>query len=152
MPPLPSTLPVPRTPPPREAPSLRWGIIAPGGIANDFVAALQHQTGQRVVAAGSRSLERAQAFCDRHHLDRAYGSYEELASDPEVDVVYVATVNSGHRDFVFATRNRALQLRYLVRLYVKELVLKNFAGLPADQLLERMIELSLYAEEKLKSS
>jgi hypothetical protein len=48
---------------------------------------------------------------------------------------------------VFATRNRALQLRYLVRLYVKELVLKNFAGLPADQLLERMIELSLYAED-----
>jgi hypothetical protein len=44
-----------------------------------------------------------------------------------------------------------LQLRYLVRLYVKELVLKNFARLPADQLLERMIELSLYAEEKLKS-
>jgi hypothetical protein len=41
-----------------------------------------------------------------------------------------------------------LQLRYLVRLYVKELVLKNFAGLPADQLLERKIELSLYAEEK----
>ncbi len=63
----------------------------------------------------------------------------------------IIVVNSGHRDFVFATRNRALQLRYLVRLYVKELVLKNFAGLPADQLLERMIELSLYAEEKLKS-
>jgi len=59
-------------------------------------------------------------------------------------------VNSGHRDFVFATRNRALQLRYLVRLYVKELVLRNFAGVPAEQLLERMIELSLYAEEKLK--
>ena len=59
-------------------------------------------------------------------------------------------INSGHRDFVFATRNRSLQLR-LVRLYVKELVLKNFAGSPADQLLERMIELSLYAEEKLKS-
>ncbi len=60
-------------------------------------------------------------------------------------------VNSGHRDFVFATKNRALQLRYLVRLYVKELVLRNFAGVPPEQLLERMIELSLYAEEKLKS-
>jgi hypothetical protein len=59
-------------------------------------------------------------------------------------------VNSGHRDFVFATRSRALQLRYLVRLYVKELVLRNFAGLPADQLLERMIELSLHAEANLK--
>ena len=38
-----------------------------------------------------------------------------------------------------------------VRLYVKELVLRNFAGVSAEQLLERMIELSLYAEEKLKS-
>ena len=37
-----------------------------------------------------------------------------------------------------------------MRLYVKELVLKNFAGLPAEQLMERMIELSLYVEEKLK--
>ena len=60
-------------------------------------------------------------------------------------------VNSGHRDFVFATRNRALQLRYLVRLYVKELVLKNFAGLPAEPLAERTIELTLYVEDNLKS-
>jgi hypothetical protein len=59
-------------------------------------------------------------------------------------------VNSGHRDFVFATRSRALQLRYLVRLYVKELVLQNFVGLPAEQMAERMVELSLYVEEKLK--
>ena len=58
-------------------------------------------------------------------------------------------VNSGHRDFVFATRSRALQLRYLVRLYVKELVLQSFVGLAAEQVAERMIELSLYVEEKL---
>ncbi len=98
MPSLPSTLPAHRTPPPREAPSLRWGIMAPGVIANDFVPALQRHTRQRVVAAGSRSLERAQAFSAAHHLERAYGSYEELAADPEIDAVYVATVNSGHRD------------------------------------------------------
>jgi hypothetical protein len=61
-------------------------------------------------------------------------------------------VNNGHRDFVFATRSRALQLRYLVRLYVKELVLKNFPGLAAEQVAERMVELSLYVEEKLKST
>lgn len=59
-------------------------------------------------------------------------------------------VNSGHRDFVFATRSRTLQLRYLVRLYVKELVLRNFAPMPPEQLLERMIELSLYVEDNLK--
>jgi hypothetical protein len=61
-----------------------------------------------------------------------------------------ACVNSGHRDFVFATRNRALQLRYLVRPYVNELVLQNFVGLTAEQVAERMIELSLDVEEKLK--
>jgi len=61
-------------------------------------------------------------------------------------------VNNGHRDFVFATRSRTLQLRYLVRLYVKELVLKNFRGLPAERLMERLIELSLYVEEKLKTA
>jgi hypothetical protein len=82
-------------------------------------------------------------------FERAAGELWRCRFDAERNII---VVNSGHRDFVFATRNRALQLRYLVRLYVKELVLKNFAGLPADQLLERMIELSLYAEEKLKSS
>ncbi len=81
-------------------------------------------------------------------FERAAGELWRCRFDAERNVI---VVNSGHRDFVFATRNRALQLRYLVRLYVKELVLKNFAGAPADQLLERMIELSLYAEEKLKS-
>jgi hypothetical protein len=81
-------------------------------------------------------------------FERAAGELWRCRFDVERNII---VVNSGHRDFVFATRNRALQLRYLVRLYVKELVLKNFAGLPPDQLLERMIELSLYAEEKLKS-
>jgi hypothetical protein len=81
-------------------------------------------------------------------FERAAGELWRCRFDAERNII---VVNSGHRDFVFATRNRALQLRYLVRLYVKELVLKNFAGLSADQLLERMIELSLYAEAKLKS-
>jgi hypothetical protein len=82
-------------------------------------------------------------------FERAAGDLWRCRFDAERNII---VVNSGHRDFVFATRNRALQLRYLMRLYVKELVLKNFPGLPADQLLERMIELSLYAEEKLKSA
>jgi hypothetical protein len=82
-------------------------------------------------------------------FERAAGELWRCRFDAERNII---VVNSGHRDFVFATRNRALQLRYLVRLYVKELVLKNSAGASADQLRERMIELSLYAEEKLKSS
>ena len=80
-------------------------------------------------------------------LERAAGELWRSRFDANRNLI---VVNSGHRDFVFATRNRALQLRYLVRLYVKELVLKNFMGLPAEQVAERMIELSLYVEEKLK--
>jgi hypothetical protein len=81
-------------------------------------------------------------------FERSAGELWRCRFDADRNII---VVNSGHRDFVFATRNRSLQLRYLVRLYVKELVLKNFAGASAEQLLERMIELSLYAEEKLKS-
>jgi len=81
-------------------------------------------------------------------FERAAGELWRSRFDPERNLIIV---NSGHRDFVFATKNRALQLRYLVRLYVKELVLKNFTAFPPEQLLERMIELALYAEEKLKA-
>jgi hypothetical protein len=59
-------------------------------------------------------------------------------------------INNAHRDFVYASRNRALKLRYICRLYVKELVHANFPGVTADRLLERMVELSLYTEEHLK--
>ena len=82
-------------------------------------------------------------------FERAAGELWRSRYDTERNLI---VVNNGHRDFVFATRNRALQLRYLGRLYVKELVLKNFAGLPVEQVVERMIELSLYVEEKLKSA
>ena len=59
-------------------------------------------------------------------------------------------INSGPRDFVFASKSKALKLRYICRLYSKELVIKNFPGARADELLERMIEITLYAEENLR--
>ena len=58
--------------------------------------------------------------------------------------------NNGHRDFVYAARNRMLKLRYICRLFAKELVLRNFAGVPQDELLERLLELTLYTEEHLR--
>jgi Histidine kinase-, DNA gyrase B-, and HSP90-like ATPase len=79
-------------------------------------------------------------------FERASGELWRSRFDATRNVI---VVNNGHRDFVFASRIQALKLRYLVRLYVKELVLRNFSGVPGDQLLERMIELSLYTEDKL---
>ncbi|HTL56169.1 MAG TPA: ATP-binding protein [Candidatus Limnocylindrales bacterium] len=62
----------------------------------------------------------------------------------------VIVINSGHRDFVFAARNKLLKIRYICRLFAKELVAKNFSGVPPGELLERLIELSLYSEENLR--
>jgi hypothetical protein len=62
----------------------------------------------------------------------------------------LVVVNNGHRDFVYAARNKMLKLRYICRLFAKELVLKNFVGIPQDQLLERLLELTLYTEENLR--
>lgn len=77
-------------------PSLRWGVLAPGGIARSFVASVLKHTNQRVLAAGSRSLENAQAFAAEHGLERAYGSYDELLADDELDAIYVASPHSLH--------------------------------------------------------
>lgn len=90
------TLPTPRTPDPMTAPGLRWGILGTGWIAELFVEALHRRTRQRLVAVGSRTKDRAEAFARAVGAERAYGSYEELVADDGVDVVYVATPHSEH--------------------------------------------------------
>ncbi|WP_369142718.1 Gfo/Idh/MocA family protein [Streptomyces sp. R44] len=89
-------LPAPRTPSLRDAPVLKWGVVAPGWIANYFVEALQKYTDQKVVAVGSRDAGRARAFADRFGIPSAYGSYAELVEDRDVDIVYIASPHSGH--------------------------------------------------------
>ena len=91
-----TALPLPRTPDPMEAPPLRWGVLAPGGIARRMVAALRLHTRQQVVAVGSRTLAHAQEFADEFGLERAYGSYEQLVADPDVQAVYIASPHSEH--------------------------------------------------------
>jgi predicted dehydrogenase len=93
---FPTALPQPRTPDPRAAPTLRWGIIGPGWIAERFVGALQRNTRQTVLAVGSRGADRSAAFARKHGIERSYGSYESLLADPDVDVVYVATPHNAH--------------------------------------------------------
>ena len=80
------------------APALRWGLMAPGGIASRFVDALHAHSPQRFVAVGSRSKERAGRFATEHGIERAYGSYEEVADETRVDAVYIASPHSAHKD------------------------------------------------------
>ena len=76
---------------------LRWGILGTGWIADLFVRDLQ-LTGKRVVAVGSRSQAGADAFAARFKIPKAHASYEALAADRDVDVIYVATPHPMHAD------------------------------------------------------
>ena len=68
------TIPTARTPDPRAAPALRWGVLGTGWIAEKFAIALQRNTTQQVYAVGSRSRVGAQAFAARVGAPTAYGS------------------------------------------------------------------------------
>ena len=85
-----------RYPDPGTQTKIRWGILATGGIAATFTADLQTLDDAEVVAVGSRTLDAAQAFAEQHKIPRAYGSWAELAADPDVDIIYVATPHSAH--------------------------------------------------------
>ncbi|XP_051004484.1 trans-1,2-dihydrobenzene-1,2-diol dehydrogenase [Acomys russatus] len=78
---------------------LRWGIVSAGLIANDFTTVLNSlpPSEHQVVAVAARDLNRAKEFAQRHNIPKAYGSYEELAKDPNVEVAYVATQHPQHK-------------------------------------------------------
>ncbi|MFF5256797.1 Gfo/Idh/MocA family protein [Streptomyces leeuwenhoekii] len=76
---------------------VRWGILATGGIAAAFTADLVDLPDAEVVAVASRAEESARAFAERFGVPRAYGGWEGLAADEDVDVVYVATPHAAHR-------------------------------------------------------
>ncbi|MFY9712856.1 MAG: Gfo/Idh/MocA family oxidoreductase [Microbacterium sp.] len=74
---------------------LRWGILATGGIAGSFASDLR-TAGLDLVAVGSRSQESADAFAARFDIAHAHPSYEALAADPDVDIIYVGTPHPMH--------------------------------------------------------
>lgn len=78
--------------------SIRWGILSTGRIAGVFAEALQSLDDARLVAVGSRDADSAAAFGDRFNIPRRYASYEELAADPDVDIIYVATPHALHAE------------------------------------------------------
>ncbi|MGC4152153.1 MAG: Gfo/Idh/MocA family oxidoreductase [Propionicimonas sp.] len=76
--------------------TIRWGILAPSSISRKFTADLALVPDAEVLAVGSRSLDRAQAYAAQFAIERAYGSYEELVADPDIDVVYISSPHPEH--------------------------------------------------------
>ncbi|GKY92420.1 hypothetical protein MPSEU_000212600 [Mayamaea pseudoterrestris] len=101
-----SALPPSTPPPPLDDPSvgildcppLRWGMLGCGRVSHDFCQALKHLSTASVVAcAANGDYEKAKFFADKHNIPNAYSSYQELAHDPDIDIVYVGNVHSFRR-------------------------------------------------------
>lgn len=83
---------------------LKWGILGPGNIAGDFAKALNRVNGE-VYAVASRNKERAEKFASENNVKKAYGSYEEMINDEEIDAIYIATPHSNHYEYMIKSLN-----------------------------------------------
>lgn len=111
---------------------LNWAVLGTGVIANQMAAALQDM-GKKLYAVGNRTYEKGVAFAQKYGIDKVYDHYEEIFTDPEVDVVYLTTPHNTHYGFM----KKALENG-------KHLLVEKSITLNSDEL-EEMIAI---AEEK----
>ncbi|MDV7140521.1 Gfo/Idh/MocA family oxidoreductase [Maribacter sp. TH_r10] len=84
---------------------IRWGIIGLGGIAQKFANDLNLVDDAEIIAVASRSMDKADAFAKQHQAKHAFGSYQALFECDEVDVVYIATPHTGHKEWSIKAMN-----------------------------------------------
>ncbi|MFI0430784.1 Gfo/Idh/MocA family protein [Mariniflexile sp. HMF6888] len=77
---------------------IKWGIIGLGKIAHSFATDLSTIDDAELYAVASRNQEKADEFAEKHGAAKAYGSYEDLANDPNIDAVYIATPHALHKE------------------------------------------------------
>ena len=78
---------------------LRWGLLAAGNIAKAFAHGLAQTESGVAAAVASRSLEKAKGFAGEFDIPVAYGGYEEMLDDSEIDAVYIATPHPMHTEW-----------------------------------------------------
>mgnify|MGYP001083478508 FL=1 len=75
---------------------MKIGILGAGSIAHSMAKTVSRMEGTELYAVASRSIGKAEDFARQYQIPKAYGSYQEMAEDPAVDLVYVATPHSHH--------------------------------------------------------
>ena len=75
---------------------IKWGILSTGHISKKFADALALLPDAVLAAVASRDLETAKNFAEKYNVPKAYGTYEELAADPDIDVIYIGTPHTFH--------------------------------------------------------
>lgn len=98
-------LPEPEIIEPMSVPSLSWGIIGPGNIAEVFVSASKKYTAQNFLAVASRTSGRASAFADKFSIPRVHENYQALVADDELDAIYIASWQHEHFEHAMLALN-----------------------------------------------
>jgi predicted dehydrogenase len=88
-----------------ESKKIKWGILGTGRIAKVLATALQVVDNSELYAVGSRTIQKANEFASDFNISNAYGSYEELVSDPNVDIIYIATPHNLHLESALLAMN-----------------------------------------------
>jgi len=83
----------------------KWGILAPGKMSAKFTKGIKLFENAELFAVGSRDPERARKFANEYGFQKFYGSYEELAADSDVEIVYIASPHSFHKEHTLLCLN-----------------------------------------------
>jgi len=98
-------IPAPEIVDPQSVPSLRWGVIGPGEIADLFVSACMNNTNQKFTAVASRTADKADQFAAKFGIETVHGSYEELVSSDDLDAVYISSWQKDHFEHAMMALN-----------------------------------------------
>ncbi|MCU7202970.1 Gfo/Idh/MocA family protein [Turicibacter sanguinis] len=131
---------------------LNWAILGPGLIATEFAQALLNVHGE-IYAVGSRTLEKAEAFAKKYQVQKAYGSYDELLADSNVDVVYISTPHCNHYEYIMKSLHQNKHVLCEKAITVSSSELKEITELAATKNLVVSEAMTIYhmpLYEKLK--
>ena len=81
-----------------DFPKIKWGIVGCGNIASQFTRDIALIDEAEIFAVASRTIEKAQGFAQEHHAKNAYGTYEALFRNADIDIVYIATPHTSHAE------------------------------------------------------
>jgi len=82
-----------------------WGVISAGKISHDFVNCLNQVKEANVVAVAARNPDSAKNFAKEHKIAKSYGSYQELVEDKDVQIVYVGSIHTYHKEHTLMALN-----------------------------------------------
>lgn len=76
-----------------------WAVLGTGVIANETATAMA-KNGRRLYAVGNRTHEKAVAFAEKYGIEKVYDDFNDMFTDPDIDIIYITTPHNTHIDFM----------------------------------------------------